>query len=257
MYFVLNGKRSDENKIRSFVKKSLPILPVAKTYTMAALDNDNDYDFSNYNNDNRPHYDERVMELEIYINGSNYEDLQRNLQTVAKFLFDAVNGYVDLVFSNNPNIVWQVKLQNYSNATTLLYKIQRATLIFKCKAFPIGATETFTQTITASQPITINVKGDMPVRPIIKFEGTSDLLRIKKNDEYIEVSGIQNAMVIFNFENRTIIKRTTNEQNIVDEYITENWNGNFYELAAGDNIVDIETNGNGTLTIEYNPKYLF
>lgn len=257
MYFVLNGKRSDEHKIRSFVKKSLPILPIAKTYTMAALDNDNDYDFSNYNNDNRPHYEERVMELEIYINGSNYNDLQNNLQTVAKFLFDSVNDYVDLTFSNNPNIVWKAKLQNFANATTLLYKIQRSTLIFKCKAFPIGVMETLTQSITASQNITINIKGDMPVRPLMTFEGTSDLLRIKKNDDYVEVSGIQNATVIFDFENRTIIKRTIIEQNVVDEYITENWNGNFYELAAGDNDLYIETNGNGTLKIEYNPKYLF
>lgn len=258
MYFELDGKRSDENRIRSFVKKSLPVLPVSKNYVMSALDADNDYDFSNFNNDNRPHYEERVLELEVYISGSNYDDLQESLKTVAKFLFSSVNNYVNLVFSNSPNVIWKAKLQNYSNATTLLYKIQRATLIFKVKAFPVGATEAFTQQITASQEITINVKGDVPVRPVVRFEGTSDLLRIKKGDEFIEVSGIQNSTVIFDFENRTITKRIADTDGIItEEYITENWNGNFYELAAGDNILYIETNGNGNLTVEYNPKYLF
>lgn len=249
MYFTLDNERSDVNGIISFTTK-IPFLPTGKQYAVSALDADNDYDLSNINNDNRVHYSERVVEIEINLLGSNYNNLQSKIQKISNFLMSSTNDYVDLKFSNFPNLIWKVKLQNINNATTLLYKLQKSTLIFKAKAFPIGELISISNNITASQIINFDFKGDMPFRPILKYTGTADLLRIKKNEnEYIEVRGINEQELIINMQNRYI--------KLDNNYIVDNWDGNYFEIPISQETLEVETNGAGVFTLDYNPLYLY
>ena len=248
---------------------SRPFLPSPKIYTDSAPEADSEYDFSEFNEDGRLHYHDRVFEGIITVTAKHMTELQVILTKVARWL---VGGWGQLVFDDMPDTMWTAKIENVSQVGYELRKIGSATVYFRVKPFsnwhynsnsgeveldspvslynslPLDFENNNTFDFTNNTVLSINNLGDWYTKPVIEITGTFGYIEIRAKKTIRYNGGCQLGKVIKIDCLKSIIEKDGVNNSI-------NSTGDFFELDPGVNNLTIISDGNGQ--IKFNFEYQF
>ncbi|EPR12360.1 phage distal tail protein [Ruminiclostridium papyrosolvens] len=250
-----------------------PFMPEAKTYYESLSDSDSDFDFSEFNEDGRQHYNDRVFEGTISVVGRNMSEIHLLLTKVARWLF---GGWKTLEFDDMPGTVWTAKVENTNQINYELSRIGVASVYFRVKPFSkwfldsaaggvpldtdkidiesdipidldLNPTYTFSQ---GSQQITINNFGDWYTTPILSITGTFTKLTLASGTKQFVYNGtIQTGDILIIDCEKTLA--TKNGQNVMPLL-----SGTGLEFVPGNNELTITSDGTGEVTVTFDFKFL-
>lgn len=257
MLEVIFGSKSskDIGLITSDVKR--PILPPLRKKEVEVLGKDGTYDFGN--ND----YDKRTIEVTFSMIEKDKKYLTLKAREIASWLSSKVEK--QLIFSDEIDKYYLAKTYSNIDFDRIVYA-GTFTVIFECQPFAILVDNTeninldsdlllesdirlgdeFSFSITTPKTIEINNFGTVPVKPIIRVEGSFNTLTI---GEFNYNESISNSTIEIDCNRYVVRKGTTNKLNVT--------NNRFIELEEGLNSISIGgTNLNCTVSFIFNPKFL-
>jgi phage-related protein len=248
-------------------------MPEAKTSYESLPDSDSDYDFSEFNEDGRLHYNDRVFEGTISVVGKNMTEIHNLLTKVARWLF---GGWKTLEFDDMPGTVWTAKVENTEVIGYELSRIGTASVYFRVKPFSkwfldsaaggvpldtdkididsgipidldLNPTYPFAQ---GSQSITINNLGDWYTNPILTVTGNFTQLTFAVGDKQYTYSGsIQTGdTLIIDCEKPMATKNGLNIMPLLS--------GTGLEFSPGSNELSITSDGTGQVTVTFDFKFI-
>lgn len=249
---------------------SRPFLPLPKIYTDAAPEADGEYDFSEFNEDGRLHYNDRVFEGIITTAARHMTELQVILTKVARWL---VGGWGSLIFDDMPDTIWMAKIENVSQIGYELGKVGSAAVYFRVKPFsnwyynsnsgaieldspvslynglPLDFENNNTFNFTNNTVLNINNLGDWYTKPVIEVTGSFGYIEIRAKKTIRYNGGCQSGQIIKIDCLKSII-----EKDGVNDSI--NSIGDFFELDPGDNSLTILSDGNGQITFNFEYQFI-
>jgi len=249
-----------------------PILPTAKTYTVSLPEADSEYDFSEFNEDGRLHYNDRVIEGTLTVVSNGMYGLQKALTRLAKWL---IGGWGELEFDDMPGAVWIAKIENVEQVQYELGKAGIATVYFRTKPFSKlilddesgGILLNSSIPIEADLPLDLNINqyysfengttieyenfGDWYTKPIFTITGTYGYIELQCNGKTFRYTGGSTS-------GQTVIidcsKFITTKNNINDSINTI---GDYFEFTPGINEIRITTNGTGQISIKSDFNFIY
>lgn len=249
-----------------------PILPTPKTYSVSLPEADSEYDFSEFNEDGRLHYNDRVIEGTLTVVSTGMYGLQKTLTRLAKWL---IGGCGELEFDDMPGTVWTAKIENVEQVQYELGKAGIATVYFRTKPFSKLTLDSETggillnssTPIEANLPLELNINqsynfsngtilkyenyGDWYTKPIFTLAGTYGYVEFQCNGKTFRYNGgsASGQTVIIDCN-----KYITTKNGVNDSIKTV---GNYFEFVPGTNEIKILTNGTGQISIKTNFNYIY
>jgi phage-related protein len=249
-----------------------PFMPEPKTYYQTTSTRDSDYDFSEFNEDNRLHYNDRIFEGTISVKAKNMSEVHVLLTKVAKWLF---GGWKDLEFDDMSGTIWTAKVENVENVSYELSKVGVATVYFRVKPFsrwfinssiggiplsykiPLSSKLPINLSfnpeinfINGTQQFTIKNYGDWYTSPVITVTGDFTQLTVSVDNKYYSFNGnIQEGdVLVLDCDKKMALKNGLNAMPYVS--------GNGFNFASGSNILTVISNGIGKLKIGFDFKFI-
>lgn len=246
--------------------KSRPIRPEVKSFTADIPCRDGTYDFSRSNPMGREFFYDRIISVSVFVQTDSLEAMQNKLSELAVWL----TGEGELIFDDMPHTVWNGRILD-----EIIYLPEHAgrcaviELSFKVKPFstcvfssdgpvidfevpldyniPIGIDAYLKGTVTGNGSINVLNFGDRPVRPVIKLTGSAEDVIINACGKKLSFSA--SGDVIIDCAN----------QNVKDDsgYIAVS--GEFFELRAGVNEINITNSNTSEVSMElsYSPEFTY
>lgn len=263
--FSFNGRHSSEFGV-TVKTKSRPIRPETKSFTVDIPCRDGVYDFSRSNPMGREFFYERVISVSISIQADSLIEMQNKLSALSMWLM----GRGELVFDDMPYTVWEgrildeiVYLPEHAGKCAVLDVVFRVKPFSTCAFSSEGPTLDFAVPLDTNIPIGIDAYlkgtvygsgdigilnfGERPVRPILDISGSADEIIITAGDKKLSFDAFGRVMV--DCENQSVTD--------VDGDISVS--GEFFELAAGVNVIHIENSNTSAINIEvkYSPEFTY
>ena len=248
-------------------------MPEPKTYYESLPDTDSDFDFSEFNEDGRQHYNDRVFEGTLSVVGRDMQEIHILLTKIGRWLF---GGSKTLEFDDMPGTVWTAKVENTEQVSYELARIGTASVYFRVKPFSkwfldsaaggvpldtdkididseipidldLNPTYTFTQ---GSQSVIVNNLGDWYTTPVLTITGSFTKLTIASGTkQYTYTGSIQTGdTLIIDCEKPMATK---NGQNVMPFL-----SGNGLVFAPGSNELTITSDGTGQVTVTFDFKFI-
>lgn len=249
-----------------------PIMPTPKTYSQAAPEADSEYDFSEFNEDERLHYFDRVFEGTITAVGRNMTTLNILLTKVARWMF---GGWKTLEFDDMPGTIWTAKIENPDQISFELGKVGIATVYFRVKPFskwflnsmsggiPLDSNvlidsdipidlelNTVFTFVAGNQTFIVDNMGDWYTSPVISITGTFTQLTIGVGTKLYTYTGDIQAGDTLNIDckNQMVTKNNLNAM--------LNISGDHFEFSPGTNILSINSNGPGRASVLFDYNFI-
>jgi phage-related protein len=249
-----------------------PFMPNPKTYSQAAPEDDSEYDFSEYNNDQRLHYFDRVFEGTITIVEKNMTQLNMLLTKVARWMF---GGWKTLEFDDMPGTIWTAKIENFDQISFELGRVGIATVYFRVKPF----SKWFLNSDSGGVPLDSNVfldsnvKLDLDFNPTYSFESGNQTFEIENLGDWFTYPTIliTGAFTELSIGINSKLYTYTGSIDIGDTLIIDCQNqmatkngqnamtgisGDRFELSPGINELSINSNGIGQATVTFDFKFI-
>lgn len=249
-----------------------PILPTPKTYSVSLPEVDSEYDFSEFNEDGRLHYNDRVIEGTLTVVATGMYSLQKALTKLAKWL---IGGWGELEFDDMPGTVWTARIENVEQVQYELGKAGIATVYFRTKPFSKLTLDSETggillnssTPIEANLPLELNINqsynfsngtilkyenyGDWYTKPIFTLAGTYSYVEFQCNGKTFRYNGgsTSGQTVVID-----CIKFITTKNGVNDSVKTV---GNYFEFVPGLNEIKILTNGTGQVSIKSDFNFIY
>lgn len=247
-------------------------MPTPKTYTVSLPEADSEYDFSEYNEDGRLHYNDRVIEGTLTVVANGMYGLQKALTRLAKWL---IGGWGELEFDDMPGTVWTARIENVEQVQYELGKAGIATVYFRTKPFSKlvldnesgGILLNSNIPIEADLPLDININqsysfsngtvleyenfGDWYTKPVFTIIGTYGYIELQCNGKIFRYNGGSSSgqTVVIDCEKYITTKNGTND--------SINTIGDYFEFVPGTNKITILTDGTGEITIRTDFNYIY
>jgi phage-related protein len=247
-------------------------MPAVKTYTQDAPESDSDYDFSEYNDSGRLHYYDRVFEGTLTAVGGNMTQLHMTMTKLAQWLF---GGWKTLEFDDMPGTLWTAKVENPDQVSFDLGRIGTASIYFRVKPFskwflnsmsggiPLDS-KILLQTgipldlnlsnvfnfVAGNQTFTLSNLGDYYTQPKITVTGSFSQFTIgigAKTYTY-SASATTGDVLVIDCQTQIITKNGVNAM--------KNVTGNPFELAPGENVITINSNGTGQASVLFDYNFI-
>lgn len=249
------------------------IMPTPKTYSQGAPDVDSEYDFSEFNDDNRQHYFDRIFEGTLTVVARDMTKLNILQTKLARWLF---GGWKTLEFDDMPGTLWTAKVENPEQVSYELGKVGSASVFFRAKPFskwfvnsmsggipidsnvlidsdiPIDLELDSTINFTAGNHIyEVNNLGDCPSKPVITITGTFTTLTIGiSSNTYTYTGNIQSGdTLVVDCVDQMVKKNGIN--------VMPNVSGYRFELSPGLNDLTINTNGSGLAKVLFDFNFVY
>lgn len=249
-----------------------PFMPTPKTYIENPTDEDGSYDFSEFNNDNRMHYEDRVFEGTLSVLSKNMKELQKQLTYVARWL---MGGYGVLEFDDMPDTKWIARVENPEQIAYELGKVGKATVYFRVKPFsnwvhdstltgipldyplPLDSEialdfngNLYTYAFGSDTNITVNNIGDWYTKPVITVTGTFGYVEFQYSDKTLRYFGGCTASDSIEIDCDKNIILKNNSDNTINSI------GSFFEFAPGNNLIRIISDGTGQAAFKFEFKFI-
>ncbi len=269
MGITLNGIHSSTIPVTWKTSKR-PIMPTPKTYSQAAPEDDSEYDFSEYNMDQRLHYYDRVFEGTITAVSRNMTELNLLLTKVARWLF---GSWKTLEFDDMPGTIWTAKIENPDQISYEFGKIGTATVYFRVKPFSRWFLNSSSGGVPIDSKVLINseINLDLDFNPTYEFTAGSQLFTVDNLGDWysapsITITGVFTQLSIgigskFYIYSGNIQEGDTLVIDCKDHMATINGlnamssiSGDRFEFEPGTNTLFITSDGTGqaTVTFDYN-----
>lgn len=261
--FIFREQNSSEFEGVTVKTNDRPVRPDTKEEVFNSTNGDGERSFSCANPCGHEFYDSKIYQMEMNISASGLDDLQSKITKLSRWIM----GSGILIFDDTPLVKWVARIVDTvqympehggKHAKFLVkYKVQPfAELVFNTidgpcldmdvpldSDIPLDLGEYFTFK-GAGAHIVKNI-GDMPVRPIITVGNAAKPVTISVGDIAIKVP--KSAEI--DCGNYTV--RDTSGKSLMREI-----EGDFFELAVGDNTMNVTASDNVTVEVEYEPKYI-
>lgn len=251
MGFELNGQHT--KKLGLVVETiNKPLLPSLKQNMVDIPGKDGTYDFSDGT------LEDKIIELECAFTFKTFIDLREKVHQIAAFLY--CNTYSQLVFDDEPNIYYLVKINNKLDLERT-GRIAKFNLQFRCKPLAYSRVAKSIEAISTGD-ITINVEnvGTYNTPTVIYLTANANCLYVTINHELgifewgdkLGGAGAGNML-----RNGDILKIDSEFMEVTNNsrpalYVQS---GNFIELLEGNNNIRI-TGFSGKIKIEYRERWL-
>lgn len=247
-------------------------MPTPKTYIENPPEADGTYDFSEVNEDNRLHYEDRVFEGTISTVTKDIKSLQRQLTLIARWL---IGGYGELEFDDMPNTVWIAKVENPEQVAYELSRIGIATVYFRVQpfsnwmfnstfsgvplAYPLQLTtpiqldysgNLYTYNFTADTTITVNNIGDWYTKSGITITGTFGYVEFQYSGKTLRYFGECAPGDTITIDCKTFMIQKNGSDDSINSI------GNTFEFIPGDNEVRIISDGTGQAAFTFDFHFI-
>lgn len=250
------------------------IVPTPKVYSQGAPEMDSEYDFSEFNDDGRQHYYDRIFEGTITLVARDMTKLNILQTKLARWMF---GGWKTLEFDDMPGTLWTAKVENPEQVNYELGMLGSAVVFFRVKPFSkwflnsmsggipleskipldsdtpidleLDTTINFTQ---GNHTYTVKNLGDCPAKPIITITNAafSTLTIGIGSNTYTYTGNMQPAdTLVIDCEKQMVMKNGVNAMPSVSGYR--------FELAPGVNDLIINTNGFGQAQVLFDYKFIY
>ncbi len=243
--------------------KSRPIRPEAKVYTLDIPCRDGAYDLSEANSMGREYFYDRTFVITVSVCSDNLYTLQDRLSLLSAWLM----GSGELIFDDMPNTVWYGKISDeiiympeHGGKTAVLEVSVRARPFAKCifgTEGPVLDTyinidnnillvleETMHYEVSGQADIAVWNFGERPLRPCMRIQGGGSII-LTLGERTLSFEG--GDVCIVDFERQSV---EVNEKNV-------SISGEFFEFAAGNNLLHVENSTSAVVTIDisYTPEF--
>lgn len=269
---TLNGVHSSTIPVTWKTDKRA-ILPTPKVYSQAAPETDSEYDFSEYNDEDRQHYFDRVFEGTLAVQASDMTELNILQTKLARWMF---GGWKTLEFDDMPGTLWTAKIENPEQISYELGMVGTASVFFRVKPFskwfvnsmsggipidsnvPIDSNipidlqlDTTINFTSGNHTYSVNNLGDCPAKAIITITGTFTTLTIGiGSNTYTYTGNIQPGdTLVIDCVEQMVKKNGINAM--------PNVSGNRFELTPGINDLKINTNGSGQAKVLFDFNFIY
>lgn len=266
--FTYRGLHSARDIGIVFKTRARPTLPPPRisSETVPYLDGSIDYSFQN----GRIYYDDKVLELDIAIVGTNLKSLHEKINRVVVWL---AGGYAPLIFDDMPLTVWNAMPISVDSIAPELARVGKTTVQFRCAPFntaifdsagprlgsgiplgadiPIGYGSERVYTLTSgTNTIDFDYFCTAPSRPQLVFTDTSaSAVSVQCNGRMISYIGEMGGLTI-NCANYTCLLNSAD--------VSYNASGDFFEFAPDkDNSLNITINASARLEVIFELSYLY
>jgi predicted phage tail component-like protein len=212
-------------------------------------------------------YKDKVLEVDFAI--KEIDKSKRN-KIIERFATWLAGGKGELILDDMPLVKWIALPVSTDDIQISLGRLGKCTVEFRCEPFnqfkystgagipldsdieidsdiPVGWGEEF-EIINGKNEITVTNDGSAYVRPIIKFDGDFDSVSITVGSNTTSYNVSFKTLEI----NCECFAVFTN-----DNDVTCNSEGDFLELAPGENTVIISAVGTGKVGFDFCPKYFY
>jgi predicted phage tail component-like protein len=229
-----------------------PIVSSVKTETYSPQGMDGTIDYSDING--RYYYDDKIVEVKMQVKAKSFKALVDKCSNLALWL----QGKGDLVLDKYPSRVYKARVLNTIDFTPqLMGHYAELNVQFRCEPFAydennpqsISGTQTAGDSTDAEAVVTVNNVG-FYVPPTIKIKTDASTVNIAiwvNNVKKTEYSGAASNLKIYND-----IQEVYNGSSCV----SSSSNCEFFELAPGNNTVEISCTASFDYEIQYTPRYL-
>jgi hypothetical protein len=130
-----------------------PFLPTPKISTFNLPEADSEIDLSEYNDDNRLHYEDRIFEGVISCTDKDLFLMQLKINKLSSWL---IGGWGELEFDDMRGTIWTAKVENADISAYELGRIGTATVYFRVKPFPKWEINSQTGQILLNSDVLLN-----------------------------------------------------------------------------------------------------
>lgn len=213
----------------------------------------------------RVFYKDKILEVDFDLKQSNARERNKAIERFATWL---AGGAGELILDDMPLVKWQAYPVNTGDILVQLNRLGKCTVEFRCKPFndfiystgegipldsnltldsdiPIGWGSEFELENGVNNLIVPN-DGSAHVRPIIEVTGNFSEIKIAMNDKALSYSSSFTQIEI-DCEAFSVFNG--------DEDVTDCSEGEFFELAPGDNEITVIAAGSGSILFDFNPNY--
>lgn len=215
----------------------------------------------------RVFYQDKILEVDFDLKQSDARERNRAIERFAAWL---AGGEGELILDDMPLVKWLAYPINTGDIRVQLSRLGKCTVEFRCKPFntflystgegvpldsdieldsdiPIGWGAEF-DIVNGKNKITVTNDGSAPVRPVIEVSGSFRSITItcggkslSYNFSFTEIEIDCAAFGVFEGETD----------------VTDNSEGEFFELNTGDNEITVTASGSGTVIFDFNPGYFY
>lgn len=263
--FKFNGRHSSEIGV-TVRTKSRPIRPPVKSLTTDLTCRDGVYDFSASNPSGREFYSDRYFTVSIGIYAENISKIQEKLTDISLWL----TGAGELIFDDMPLIIWKGKISDeiiympeHNGRKAVIDVSFRAepfgycvfgtdgivldTDIYIDEMIPLEYEDLFDFTLSGSDDLRVLNFGDRPIRPVISLTGNVEGIIMELGEKQLSFTASGDVSVDFD------------KQIVTDENGSIGVSGEFFEFAAGENILHIENSNTDSIqiSVSYTPEFMY
>lgn len=227
-----------------------PTSPSKKVSEYSPLAFDGSYDFSTFNPDGRPHYEQGQISGEIMIvSEKDLSATQRKLTQVMQFLHSAQGQQADFVFDDSPDRIYRVRFLDSSSITGYeMGKNITLTVTFTCEPFPYSKQEVLSKTVSGYDTIECPL-GSWYARPLIEIRGAGGdgcSIIAPHTGRRLDYSG-DSGILLFDFATESVYANGQSVNHLVT--------GDFWELTPfepdGNKLGISCPNGQATVKVMY------
>ena len=266
MAITFRGKHSYRDMHVRTAIRDRPITPPKKTkYVDDVPYMDGSIDFTEAGG--RAYYSDKILEIDFMLICPDVRERNRRIE---QFISWINGGPGELIIDDMPSTVWTATPVEVEDMGVKLRRMGKTTVEFRCEPYnrficdtrgiplgtpieigrdiPLGWGEEFRKEISGAAAFTITNAGTVPVRPLIHITGAF---------QNISISGGENTLKYNASFTSLILDCTKFAAFINGESVTENAEGEFFELMPGDNEIKVDCDGKGEIFFEFTPMYFY
>lgn len=215
----------------------------------------------------RVFYQDKILEVDFDLKQSDARERNR---TIERFTAWLAGGEGELILDDMPFVKWLAYPVNAGDIQISLNRLGKCTIEFRCKPFndfiystgegipldsdfeldsdiPIGWGDEY-EIENGVNHITVPNDGSAYVRPVIVVTGNFSGIAITMGEKSLSYNKSFSEIEI-DCEAFGVFED--------DEDVTDNSEGEFFELAPGDNEITITADGRGTVLFDFSPNYFY
>lgn len=266
MSFMFRGKHSGRDiGVYTTVRERPYLAPPKTDFNEDVPYRDGSIDFSQTGG--RVFYKDKILEVDFDLKQSDARERNKTIERFAAWL---AGGEGELILDDMPLVKWRAYPVNADDIRVQLNRLGKCAVEFRCKPFnefiystgegipldsdltldsdiPIGWDATF-DLENGVNNITVTNDGSAHVRPVIVVTGNFSGINITMGDKTLGYNASFKQIEI-DCEAFGVFED--------EEDVTDDSEGEFFELAPGDNEITVTASGSGTILFDFTPNYFY
>ena len=266
MGLTFRGKHSLRDIGVNTTVRERPFIPPPKTnFNEDVPYMDGSLDFSQ--SGGRVFYKDKILEVDFDLIQSDFSVRNKSIERFAAWL---AGGKGELILDDMPRVKWIAYPISTDDIRIQIQRVGKCTVEFRCEPFnnfmfstkdgiPLGSDFELgseirigwgeeTEINDGDNIITVSNDGSVPARPVIEFFGDFQKITLTHNRTSMTYDTPFRHLEI-DCEHFTVFTETKD--------VTGKSDGEFIELAAGDNEITISARGSGIVFFDFTPKYFY